>query len=115
MSFFDVSVCAVPTDKRAAYLEHCKVFADAARAHGALSVTDTWGVDIPDGKVTDFNRAVQATADETVCVGWVSWPDKATRDAAWEKLMTDPAMQNMSMPFDGKRMIFGGYEGINEV
>ena len=115
MSFFDVSVCAVPNDKPDAYLAHCKGFADIARREGALAVTDTWGADVPDGKVTDFKRSVQATADETVCVGWIVWPDKAARDAAWEKLMADPEMQNMAMPFDGKRMIFGGFDGINEV
>lgn len=115
MSFFDVSVAAVSNDKREEYQKHCKEAAELFKREGALAVTDTWGADIPDGKVTDFKRAVQAAEGETVAVGWITWPDKATRDAAWEKLMGDPAMQQMEMPFDGKRMIFGGYDGINEV
>lgn len=114
MSFFDVSVAAVPTASRDAYLAHCQAAADLFKREGALAVTDTWGADIPDGKVTDFKRAVQAAPDETVAVGWIAWPDKATRDSAWEKLMADPEMQSLSMPFDGKRMIFGGYEGLHE-
>jgi len=68
------------------------------------------GVDVPDGKVTDMKRAVQAKPDETVVVGYITWPDRATRDAAWEKLMKDTRMSSMEMPFDGKRMIYGAFE-----
>jgi uncharacterized protein YbaA (DUF1428 family) len=63
-------------------------------------------------KVTDFLRAVQAGPDETVSFGWVVWPDKATHDAAWGKIMDDPEMQQLQMPYDGKRMIFGGFEEL---
>ena len=115
MPFLDITVIPVPTANKAAYLEHSRQTTPFFKEAGATAVTETWGEDIPDGKVTDFKRSVQATADETVCVGWIVWPDKAARDAAWEKLMADPDMQNMAMPFDGKRMIFGGFDGINEV
>ena len=73
---------------------------------GALRVIEGWGDDIPDGKVTDFRRAVQATAEETVAFSWVEWPDKATRDTGMKKRMEDPRMDpstlgNPPMPFDG--------------
>jgi uncharacterized protein YbaA (DUF1428 family) len=85
----------------------------------ALS-SEGWGDDVPDGKVTDFRRAVQATAEATVAFAWVEWPDKATRDAAMKKMVEDPRMDpstpgNPPMPFDGKRMIFGGFEQVVEV
>jgi uncharacterized protein YbaA (DUF1428 family) len=78
------------------------------------------GGDVPFGKVTDFRRAVQATAEETVAFSWVEWPDKATRDAAMMQMMEDPRMDpskpgNPPMPFDGKRLIFGGFEQVVEV
>ena len=76
----------------------------------ATRVMEAWGDDLPDGKVTDFRRAVQATAEETVAFAWEEWPDKATRDASMKKVMEDPRM-----PFDGKRMIFGGFEQVVEV
>jgi len=79
--------------------------------HGATRVVEGWGDDVPDGKVTDFRRAVQASEGETVVFSWIEWPDKATRDAGMKKLMEDPRMQPGAepMPFDGKRMIYGGF------
>ena len=86
---------------------------------GATRILECWGDDVPDGKVTDFRRAVQATAEEAVVFSWVEWPDKATRDAGMMKLMKTahdpPAPGNPPMPFDGKRMIFGGFEQVVEV
>ena len=84
------------------------------REHGALGVTECWGEDVPDGKVTDFKRAVALQDGETVAVGWITWPDRATRDAAWERLMQDERMMAMPMPFDGKRMIFAGFDLVLE-
>ena len=72
-----------------------------------------WGTDVPTGEVTDFRKAVQATPDETVVFGWVEWPDKATRDAGFAKAMKDERMPK-AMPFDGKRMIFGGFTPVVE-
>ncbi len=115
MSYIDMTVMAVPTAKKDAFLAHSRAVDPLFREAGALSVTETWGSDVPDGKVTDFKRAVQATADETVAIGWITWPDKATRDAAWEKLMKDERMMSVEMPFDGKRMIFGGFEVVLEL
>ena len=78
---------------------------------------ECWGDDVPEGKQTDFARAVQLKADETVVFSWLIWPDKATRDAAMKKLPEDPRMQPdvNPMPFDGQRMIFGGFEMILKV
>ena len=78
---------------------------------------ECWGDDVKEGKQTDFRRAVQAKDDETVVFSWVEWPDKATRDAAMPKVMDDPRMKADShpMPFDGKRMIFGGFSPVLEI
>ena len=84
---------------------------------GALNTVDCWGDDVPDGEVTSFPMAVKKQDDETVVFSWIVWPDKATRDAGMEKMMTDPRMQEdvNPMPFDGKRLIFGGFDIISEI
>jgi len=107
-------VAAVPTANKEKYLEHARITAGYFKEVGATKVVETWGAEVPDGKVTDFKRAVQAKPDETIVFSWITWPDKATHDTGWEKLMQDPRMQKMEMPFDGKRMIFGGFESIYE-
>lgn len=80
--------------------------------HGAVRVIDTVADDVPDGTLTDFNRAILRQAGESASFGWVEWPDRAARDAGWEKAMADPRMADMAAPFDGKRMIFGGFTPI---
>ena len=102
----------MPTANKAAYLEHSRQSTALFKAQGATAVTECWGEDVPDGKVTDFKRAVALKDGETVAVGWITWPDKPTRDAAWETLMKDERMMKMEMPFDGKRMIFAGFEVV---
>lgn len=114
MSFLDITVVPVPTGNKAAYLDHSRKMTPFFKEHGALSVTEAWGEDIPEGKQTDFRRSVELKDGETVAVGWITWPDKATRDAGWEKLMSDERMMGVDMPFDGKRMIFGGFEVVAE-
>ena len=115
MPFLDITVIPVPTAKKDAYLKHSTVMSPLFREQGALSVTETWGEDVPDGKVTDFKRAVALQDGETVAVGWITWPDKATRDAGWEKLMQDERMMGGDEPpFDGKRMIFAAFDVIAE-
>ncbi|WP_119423071.1 DUF1428 domain-containing protein [Desertibaculum subflavum] len=110
--YIDGVVIAAPAAAQDAYLGFAKTHAALFREHGALRVLDAWGDDVPDGKQTDFKRAVQATAEEKVVFGWVEWPSKPARDAAWAKLMSDPRMQGAKMPFDGSRMIFGGFAPI---
>lgn len=101
-------------------IEHARHFDTLFIELGATHVIEGRGDNMPDGKVTDFRRAVQATAEETVAFSWVEWPDKATRDAGMKKMMEDPRMDpsapgNPPMPFDGKRMIFGGFEQVVDV
>jgi uncharacterized protein YbaA (DUF1428 family) len=114
MSYVDGMVAAVPTANKDAYLAHARVAAAIFREHGASQCFENWGDDIPEGEVTDFRRAVQANADETVVLSWITWPDKATRDAGWAKVMQDARMHAQQMPFDGKRMIYGGFEPLLE-
>lgn len=120
MSYIDGFVIAVPTANKQAFIAHARKFDTVFLEYGATRVIEGWGDDVPDGKVTDFRKAVQATAEETVAFSWVEWPDKATRDAGMKKLMEDPRMDpsnpdNEPMPFDGKRMIFGGFEPVLEL
>jgi uncharacterized protein YbaA (DUF1428 family) len=120
MSYIDGFVIAVPTANKQKFIEHARQLDPIFIELGAIRVIEGWGDDVPDGKLTDFRRAVQATAEETVAFSWVEWPDKATRDAGMKKMMEDPRMDpsapgNPPMPFDGKRMIFGGFEQVVEV
>ena len=115
MSYIDGFVVAVPTKNKDAYVESAKKGWELFREYGALQHVECWGDDVPDGKVTDFKRAVQATADETVVFSWIVWPSKEVRDAGQKKMMDDPRMKNMDMPFDGKRMIWGGFAPIFDV
>jgi uncharacterized protein YbaA (DUF1428 family) len=112
MSYVDGFVIPVPSDKRDAYLAMAKQAAPIFREHGATRVVECWGTDVPDGKVTDFKRAVKAEEGESVVFSWTIWPSKAARDEGHRKFMEDPRMNALfeQMPFDGKRMIFGGFE-----
>ena len=114
MTYIDGMVVAVRDDDRALYIAHALNVAKIFRDHGALQVVDCWGDDVPDGKVTSFPMAVQKQPGETVVFSWVSWPSKAVRDAGWPQAMADPRMAgpDAAMPFDGKRMIFGGFQMI---
>jgi len=116
MTYIDGFVAAVRTADKEAYRAHCRQMAGVLREYGALDVIDTWGDDVPEGKLTSFTMAVKREDDETVVLGWISWPSRAARDDAWRKVMADPRMQPGAspMPFDGKRMIFGGFEVISE-
>ncbi len=112
--FVDGFVVPVPHDKRQAYADMAEKAARKFEEYGARRVVEAWGDDIPDGKVTDFRRAVQAKEGENVVFSWIEWPDKATRDTSWEKIMKDPDMQpdHANMPFDGMRMFWGGFDTL---
>lgn len=111
MSYIDGFVIPVPKDKKDAYRKLAVQAAEIFREHGATRIVECWGDDVPDGKVTDFKRAVKAEAEESVVFSWIVWPSKAARDEGNKKVMADPRMQmGADMPFDGKRLIFGGFE-----
>ncbi|MFC5526054.1 DUF1428 domain-containing protein [Rhodanobacter ginsengisoli] len=110
MSYVDGFVIAVPVANRESFIAHAKTFDAIFLEVGATRVVECWGENVPEGKLTDFRRAVQAREDESVVFSWIEWPDQATRDAGMEKFMKDPRMDDASdCPFDGKRMIFGGF------
>jgi uncharacterized protein YbaA (DUF1428 family) len=114
MPYIDGYVIPVPTAKRDAYLKMAKTVAPLFKEHGALKVVECWGDDVPDGKLTSFPMAVKREADETVVFGWIVWPSRAARDAGNAKVMGDPRMKPGpdGMPFDGRRMIYGGFEMV---
>lgn len=114
MPYIEGFVAAVPTADREKYIEHARGAVDYFKKLGATRVVECWGDDVPKGELTDFYKAAQAKDDESVIFSWIEYPDKATRDAANEKMADDPEMMEElgEMPFDGKRMIFGGFEQI---
>lgn len=115
VGYVDGCLAAVREDGRDAYLAHAERLADLFREHGATAVVECWEDDVPDGKRTDFRRAVAIEAGERVTFSWIGWPDKAARDAGWAKLMADERMAAEPMPFDGKRMVFGGFTPVVEL
>lgn len=110
MSYVDGFVVPVPQGKKEAYRELATRMKPMFERLGALRVVECWGNDVPEGKVTDFKKAVKAEPGENVVFSWIEWPSKQVRDDANKKMMDDPEMKNMAMPFDGKRMFFGGFE-----
>jgi uncharacterized protein YbaA (DUF1428 family) len=112
MTYIEGFIAAVPTANREAYEEQAKQSVEFFKKFGATRVVECWGDDVPHGELTDFYRAVQAKDDETVVFSWIEYPDKATRDSANEQMQSDPDMANMEMPFDMKRMFWGGFEQI---
>lgn len=115
MSYIDGFVIAVPKANKQVFIDHANSADSVFIEWGAQRVFECWEDDVPDGSITDFRRAVKATPDEAVVFSWVEWPDKVTRDAAMARMMSkdnqDPRMDPAKnpMPFDGKRMIFGGF------
>ena len=111
-AYVDGFVVPVPEGKKDAYLAMARKSAGFFKRYGAARIVEGWGDDVPEGKVTDFFRAVKAEPGENVVYSWIEWPSKAVRDEAWPKLMADPEMQpdHGNMPFDGKRMFWGGFE-----
>lgn len=116
MTYVDGFVAAVPTANKDAYERHARAAAAVFKEHGALALVECWGDDVPDGKVTSFPLAVKCRDDETVVFSWITWPSRQVRDAGMQKVMADPRLQPdvNPMPFDGKRLIYGGFEMIVE-
>ncbi|UYN98982.1 MAG: DUF1428 domain-containing protein [Devosia sp.] len=113
MSYIDGFVAAVPRANKQLYIEHSRAAADKLKAWGATRVVENWGDDVPRGEVNDFFGAVKAKDDEVVVFSWIEYPDKATRDRVVAKMMSPEEMSGVpDMPFDGARMIFGGFETL---
>ncbi|ODA66499.1 hypothetical protein A7A08_02622 [Methyloligella halotolerans] len=118
MTFIDGFVVPVPASNKSEFIEHARKIGGVFVELGALHVRECWGADVPDGTLTDFKKAVQAKPDEAIAFGWIEWPDRGTRDAAMEKMQglmkTDDRVkpETNPMPFDGKRMIFAGFESL---
>jgi uncharacterized protein YbaA (DUF1428 family) len=114
MAYVDGFVIAVPTANREKFRKHAEEGAVVFKDHGALKVVECWGDDVPDGQVTSFPMAVKKKPDETVVFSWIVWPSRDKRNEAMKKLMDDPRLQPdvNPMPFDGKRLIYGGFEII---
>lgn len=118
MSYIDGFVIAVPTANKQKFIDHAATADNIFLEMGATRVLECWGDDVPAGKTTDFRMAVKAQEDESVVFSWIEWPDKATRDAGMARMMypdfADPRMDPVKnpMPFDGARMIFGGFEPV---
>ena len=116
MNYVDGFVLAVPTNHKDAYEACAEKAAIVFKEFGAISVIECWGDDVPQGELTSFPMAVQCKPDETVVFSWIIWPSRQVRDEAQKKVMADPRMQPDAnpMPFDGKRMIYGGFQIIVE-
>jgi uncharacterized protein YbaA (DUF1428 family) len=112
--YTDGMVVPVLRDKKQAYRDLAAQRAALFKDYGATRVVEAWGDDVREGKTTDFFRAVKAEPDETIVFSFIEWPDKATRDEAWKRMMADERMANppADMPFDGKRMFWGGFTPI---
>ncbi|QFT77239.1 DUF1428 domain-containing protein [Erythrobacter sp. THAF29] len=110
-----VAALSVPEENREAYEKAAAFMADWSMDHGAIEVMEAWELDVPNGKTTDFRKAVKAPEGEKIVTGWVIWPDKATFDKANEAMMRGEGFENHEagdMPFDGSRLIYGGFEPI---
>ncbi len=109
--YVDGFLLPVPTANKEVFRKHAAEAALIFKEYGALSVMECWGDDVPPGKINSMHTAVLRKDDETVVFSWITWPDKPTRDTAMAKLQADPRMSPESnpMPFDGKRMVYGGF------
>ena len=114
MNYVDGFLVPVPTASKDTYRRVAETAAVVFKENGALAVVECWGDDVPEGKVTSFPMAVKRKDDETVVFSWITWPSKAVRDEGMKRAMADPRLQQgmNPMPFDGQRMVFGGFQVI---
>ena len=117
MAYIDGFVIAVPNANKDAFIEHAREMDSTFMEFGATRIVECWADDVSHGEQTDFFRAVEAKEDESVVFSWIEWPDKPTRDAGMEAAMKDPRFdpEKCPMPFDGARMIYGGFTPVFEV
>ncbi len=114
MTYVDGFVAAVPTANKAAFIRHASDVALVFREYGVLQVVECWGDDVPEGKQTSFPMAVKCQEDEAVVFSWLVWPSREVRDQAMPRIMEDPRLQPdvNPMPFDGQRLIYGGFDVV---
>ncbi|MBP0589595.1 DUF1428 domain-containing protein [Paraburkholderia sp. LEh10] len=117
MNYVDGFVVAVKADDRDIYQRHAQIAAEVFKEYGASNVVECWGDDVPEGKLTSFPMAVKREPGEVVVFSWVVWPSRAARDDGMKKVMADSRLQpdTLPMPFDGKRLIYGGFQVIVDV
>jgi uncharacterized protein YbaA (DUF1428 family) len=117
MTYVDGFVAAVPIENREAYIEHAKAAAEIFKENGALSVVECWEDEVPEGKVTSFPMAVKRKEGEAIIFAWITWPSREVHDKGMKAAMEDPRLQpdRNPMPFDGQRMIFGGFTTVIDV
>ncbi len=115
--YVDGFLLAVSNAKKEEYRRHAEKSAALLKEHGMTSMVECWGDDVPEGTLTSFRMAVKQVEDETVVFSWMTWPSKEARDEGWKKIMADPRMKMEpgEMPFDGKRMIYGGFRVLVNV
>ena len=112
MDYIEGFVAAVPTENKEKYIEHAREAAKYFKEHGATKLVECWGDNVPEGELTSFPKAVQCKENETVVFSWVVWPSKEARDKGMEKVFNDERMSEEAnpMPFDGSRLIYGGFQ-----
>ncbi|MBS2035197.1 DUF1428 domain-containing protein [bacterium] len=115
MDYIDGFVVPVPTAQKEEYRQLAQTAAAIFKEYGALGVVEAWGEDVPPGQRTSFPLAVQLEPQENVVFSWVRWPSKSVRDEGMKKFMEDERMKCMPMPFDGNRMIYGGFQILVEL
>jgi len=116
MSYVDGFLIPVKTARKDDYIKLARESWPMFQEHGALKLVENWGDNVPEGKITSFPMAVKCEADETVVFSWIIWPSKEAREKGMKAVQEDPRMDQLpgDMPFDGKRMIFGGFQTVFE-
>ena len=114
MSYVDGYIIPVPTENKEKYIEQAKEMAEVFKEYGATEIWENWADDVPEGEVTSFPMAVKCEENEVVVFSWVVWPSKEVRHKGWQEVMQDPRMnpETNPMPFDGKRLIYGGFSNV---
>ncbi|MCD1617541.1 DUF1428 domain-containing protein [Salipiger marinus] len=115
MSYVSGFLTPVPQENKQAYVDMARAAWAIFKEYGAISLHECWEVDVPEGKVTSFPMAVKRKDGEAIVFSWMIWPDKETADRCWASTETDPRWAEMrNMPFDGMRMMWGGFEPVYE-
>ena len=115
MYYIDGFVAPVPSANKQRYIEHARQAGEVFKEHGAIKLVECWGDDVPPGQQTSFPKAVQCREDETVVFSWVVWPSREARERGMELIASDSRMEENPMPFDGSRLIYGGFQMILEI